>query len=620
MFLILLTVTALAGAKPTSYDPRPYNGVLQARQVSYVGANEIASPEVDLGYSVYRGYTNASTNINVYKGIRFAQPPTGSLRWQAPRAPSVNRSEVIDATSFPATCPQNPSASNRIQAVNQTGTSEDCLFLNVYTPNNATEPLPVYFWIHGGGYGSGNGQQDLQTFINTNDDRFVGVIIQYRLGAFGFLSSDEVSRKGVVNAGILDQVLALQWVQSYIHLFNGEPTKVTIAGESAGAGSVMLLDIAHGGTLGTSLFRNSIAASPYLPMQYGCNDWVPSQSYYSFAAQAGCNGMSPYGANGSRPIFECLQEASSDTLINASATIAQSGTFGTWAFLPVTDGTLIQDLPSRQLGHRKVNGVNILSGNNANEGPYFVPANIDTEENFVSWLRLTFPLFSTNDIAKILYYYPSSNTSVNDATLLFATNGENSPTAVNQSVLATGQQQRANNIYAETTFICPSYWLVEAYSENGGQAYKYQFSVTPSLHGDDVNAWANAPGNETSTQPHSRDLATAFSHMYGNFVVDSDPSILNAVANGLDAPLNATASNAASAWPPYSIESPYQIDVNTTCGEDRISVGQIDAANRFYCAGSGTHNDIRKVNAYTWEGGRGVRCDFWRSVGERVPE
>ncbi|KAK4625568.1 Carboxylesterase 1E [Fulvia fulva] len=616
----ILILAALAVAKPTKHNPQPYHSSLQVRH-SYGAVNgETASPEVDLGYSIYQGYHNASTGQDVYKGIRFAQPPTGSLRWQAPRPPAVNRTETFDATTFPAECPQNPNSSGRIQAVNQTGTSEDCLFLNVYTPSNATEPLPVHFWIHGGGYGTGNGQQDLQTFINTNGNRFVGVIIQYRLGAFGFLSSDEVYRKGVVNAGILDQVLALQWVQSHIHLFNGDFTRVTIAGESAGAGSVMLLDIAYGGTLGTSLFQNSIAASPFLPMQYGYKDWVPTQSYYSFAAQAGCNSMLPYGANGSRPIFECLQEVSSEALINASATIAQSGNFGTWAFLPVTDGTLIQDLPSRQLGRREVNGENMFSGNNANEGAYFVPQHIDTEEDLLAWLRLTFPLFSTNDIAKILYYYPSSNASVDSTAPLFATTGESNPTAVNQSVLATGQQQRANNIYAETTFICPSYWLAGAYSRNGGSAYKYQFSVVPGLHGDEINAWANAPDNETLTQPHSRDLATAFSQMYGNFVIHSNPSVSNAVANGLTDPFDAAASNAAAAWPPYSIEAPFQIDVKTTCGENRISIGQVGSADRFYCAGAGTYNDFRKVNAYTWEGGRGVRCDSWKSVGEIVPE
>ena len=146
----------------------------------------------------------------------------------------------------------------------------------------------MFVWIHGGGYGAGSGRQDLTSIINTNGNSFIGVTLQYRLGAFGFASSDEIFRKGVVNAGLLDQHMGLQWVQQYIHLFNGDPTQVTIGGESAGGGSVMLQDMAYGGSLGTQLFRNTISMSPYLPMQYGYKDWIPSQSYYAFATAAGC--------------------------------------------------------------------------------------------------------------------------------------------------------------------------------------------------------------------------------------------------------------------------------------------------------------------------------------------
>jgi carboxylesterase type B len=105
--------------------------------------------------------------------------------------------------------------------------------------------------------------------MKTNDYKFVRVSIQYRLGAFGFLSLDEIYHYGVVNAGILDQQLVLQWVQQYVHLFGGDHSQVTIFGESAGAGSVMLHDIAYDGTLGTQLFRNSITASPYVAFRYG---------------------------------------------------------------------------------------------------------------------------------------------------------------------------------------------------------------------------------------------------------------------------------------------------------------------------------------------------------------
>lgn len=114
--------------------------------------------------------------------IRFAAPPTDSNRWQAPVAPQQNRSSVISASDFGSVCPQGPDAGIQFTTVNQTGASEDCLFLNVYSPANSTSPLPVLVWIHGGGYGEGNGQEDLSTIINANNNSFIGVAIQYRVG------------------------------------------------------------------------------------------------------------------------------------------------------------------------------------------------------------------------------------------------------------------------------------------------------------------------------------------------------------------------------------------------------------------------------------------------------
>jgi len=127
---------------------------------------------------------------------------------------------------------------------------------------------------------------------------------------------------------------------------------------------------------------------------------VPSQSYYAFATKAGCAPTTPYLKNGSTPIFECLVSKDSATLINASATVSQEGSYGTWAFLPVTDGIIVQDLPSRQLGRGKVNGLNMLVGNNAAEALFFTPQVITTEDELVAYLRVTFPLFSNNDIAR----------------------------------------------------------------------------------------------------------------------------------------------------------------------------------------------------------------------------
>jgi carboxylesterase type B len=195
---------------------------------------------------------------------------------------------------------------------------------------------------------------------------------------------------------------------------------------------------AYGGSLGDSLFQNSISASPYLPKQYGYKDWVPSQNYYAFASQAGCS-IGGYG-NASQTIFDCLLSKNSATLQQASLAVTASVTYGTWAFLPVTDGILVQSRPSSQLLEKRINGRSLLVGNNANEGPSFTPQTIKSESALLTWLQSTLPEFTTDDLAKILLYYPISNTSGSK----FATTGVSGPSALDQSSVATGQQQRAN--------------------------------------------------------------------------------------------------------------------------------------------------------------------------------
>ncbi len=223
-----------------------------------------------------------------------------------------------------------------------------------------------------------------------------------------------------------------------------------------------------------------------------------------------------------------------------------------------TDGVFIQDLPSQQLLRRKVNGLNALVGNNANEGTSFTPQNVTTEDDLVSWLHVTFPLFTNDDIAKVLLYYPSSNSSTDSSAPLYATSGNSGASALNESSVGTGQQQRADNIYAETTFVCPAYWMVMAYADMGRTSYKYQFSVEPALHGADVSGYFGPAARNVGP-----DLALAFRQIWGNFIINNDPSISSDVAIGASA-MNSSSitTNAATSWPQFSMYAPYQINLN----------------------------------------------------------
>ncbi|KAI7564270.1 carboxylesterase type B [Hortaea werneckii] len=571
---------------------------------------------VDLGYEVYQGYHNASFNLNTWQGLRYAAPPLGENRWRAPKEPEINRGPVIQADSLPPRCPQGYQAPSNPSA-NTTGDG-DCLFLSVYAPADASRPLPVFFWIHGGGYGAGDGSQDIGNITRIGDNEFVSVVIQYRLGAFGFLSSDEVHQFGDTNGAILDQHFALQWVQQHIHKFGGDPRHVTIAGESAGGGSVMLQALAYGGMLGDSLFENAIASSPYLPMQYPYNGWQPSQAYYAFAQAAGCFPGRAYG-NTSTTILDCLRQAPTDVLQEANARISGSGTWGTWAFLPVTDGKIIRERPSSQLTRGQVNGKRVMSGNNAAEGTAFVIPDISTDSDFEAWVKLEYPMLTASDYSQIFneYYAPAPNTS---SAVPHATCGDcgSDETAVNVGSFIVGPQQRAYNLYAETTFVCPSYWLAEAYPPSEGKAaYKYQYSVPAAPHGADLAA----EGLRGQAANVGDAFYEALTTMWGNFITEGDPSISNALANGGNG--SGVSVNAASDWPVYTNEGPgayRMLNLNETGGMPYSAQVVSSAANVTQYEGTGLMNDIHATNAYAWEGGRGARCDFWKRIGSRVPE
>ncbi|KAH6625111.1 acetylcholinesterase precursor [Boeremia exigua] len=602
---LLVALSSTGTAFPNS---QPFKEALRATRSS---GNE--SLEVDLGYGIYQGSTNTTTRINTWRGIRYAAPPIGTRRWQRPEPPAIDRSATIQADRYGPICYQSPFSGAPNFGAITAEISEDCLFLNVQGPANATK-LPVLVWIHGGGYGVGNGQTDFTDLITVNDNRFIVVSIQYRLGAFGFLASDELVRNGVANAGLLDQNFALQWVQEYISNFGGDPSSVTISGVSAGGGSVMLQDMAYGGSLGESLFRSSIAASPYLPKQYAFNHWVPTQSYYAFAEAAGC----PVGAyrSANETIFDCLVSRDTATLSNASAEVSTTGTFGTWGFLPVTDGVFVQDVPSRQLLDKRLNGRSLLVGNNANEGPLFTPQNITSESDFLEWLGNVLPELQEDDIAKVLDYYPSISSVDRSSSDLFATSGYAEPSALGQSSIATGPQQRANNLYAELTFVCPSYWMAEAYSGQGHTAFKYQFSPLPGTHGADQEGYLGPLGRSLIL---SADFQRAFMTMWGNFITHQDPSISNELAVGAlsNEPVQA---NPASTWPMFSNASPYQLNLNQTGGIEAVGgleVGSLTPTS--YLTGPGLRNNFTLANAYTWEAGRGIRCDFWRGVAPIIP-
>ncbi|CAN9380344.1 unnamed protein product [Alternaria alternata] len=516
---------------------------------------------VDLGYGIYQGAYNSTTHLNIWKGIRYAAPPVGDLRWRAPAAPVVSSDDIVDAIEFAPGCPQ--AAPAPFPVITAPSGSEDCLFFNVYAPRRKEKAkLPVLVWVHGGGYGFGNGEQDMTEIINDNGNSFIADSIQYRLGAFGFLSSTEIQQNGALNAGILDMAFALQWVQDHIDHFGSDKSRVTVAGQSAGAGGVMLLGIAKNGTLGTSLFSNIIAASPYLPPQHKFDASAPTRQYASFSTSAGC-------AN-STETLSCLRSKDSITLQTANSDVNAANLYGHWAFAPVTEPEFgfINTHPSGSLAAGLVNGEHILVGNNANEGPLFVPT-IDSTKALQTWLQDAFPSVTSTDFEAICY---------------------------------TGLgciQQRAYNIYAEATFVCPSYWLSNAFTINKRTAFHYQYSVPSALHGSDVTAYF---GPATLSQPRS--FTTVFRQIWGHFVTVANPATAESLTN--------------FTWPAWAKDGHSKmLNLNTTGGVPYFASQLTGTAITEYTV-PGLQNDISVVDALEWEGNRGARCELWRSIASKM--
>jgi para-nitrobenzyl esterase len=239
-----------------AFDTANVNG--QQRMLSLPTAS---SPVVSAPAGKVRG--SVEGRLHVFKGIPYAIAPTGSRRWKAPEEmPKWN--DTLDATKFGPACVQNNNRSESIYYSELTSMSEDCLSLNVWAPANARN-APVFFWIHGGSLAGGTGSDGMYDGSRLAERGLIVVTINYRLGVLGYLAHSALSAESPDhisgNYGLLDQIEALRWVKRNVAAFGGDPSNVTIAGESAGGLSVMYLLTSPAAR---GLFSKAIAQSAYM--------------------------------------------------------------------------------------------------------------------------------------------------------------------------------------------------------------------------------------------------------------------------------------------------------------------------------------------------------------------
>ncbi len=296
-----------------------------------------------------------------FLGITYAEPPVGRLRWKEPQ-PVRPWQGVRDATAFGNRCVQGASWD---PGYGKQTLTEDCLDVNVYVPESGSKrSQPVMVWLHGGGLTAGAGSDVVPDEFAERTGTVV-VTVNYRLGALGFLATeglDREARDGVSgNFGMQDQQLALRWVQSNIGRFGGDPSRVTIAGESAGGGSVCNQLASPGGK---GLFRAAIIQSGAYNDCAARTGAQADKEGAAFAAKAGC----PVPATA----LACLRGKSTQQILDA-----QAG-FG-WA--AVAGGSFLPQQPAAAFASGAAAGIPVMNGANRDEGRMFAFAQYDVSGN-----------------------------------------------------------------------------------------------------------------------------------------------------------------------------------------------------------------------------------------------
>ncbi len=415
------------------------------------------------------GLYDTKTGLQLYFGVPFAKPPVGDLRWKAPQPPD-NWSGVKQTKAF------GPRA---VQAIvfgdmnsRSNGISEDCLYLNVWTPaKRNTTGLPVLVYFYGGGFVAGDGSEPRYDGASMAKKGIVVVTVNYRLGLFGFYAHPELSKeapyKASGNYGYLDQALSLKWVQKNIAAFGGDPKKVTIAGESAGSISVSA-------QMASPLSKNLIAgAVGESGSGIGALSAVPlaeaEKIGADFAKNAGYTSLAQMRAASTRELYEVY---------------AESKRFG---FPPTIDGYFFTKSMLDVFKAKEQAQVPLLLGWNSAEipGMAFTQGPI-TEDNFVKKVKEAYP----TDYEEVLKLYPHGD--------------------------AKELEWAATNL-ASDRFIAYSTWKwFDAHRKNSSQpVYRYLYSklrpalvdksLTPGLAGG-TQRGNDAPRMEPIGAPHACEI------------------------------------------------------------------------------------------------------------------
>jgi len=333
-------------------------GLIAALVVAVASPRRPAPPRVTIDTGILEGAADSVTGVDVFRGIPYAAPPVGALRWRPPRPPA-QWTGVRDAKQLGHNCMQaQPYADIDPYAA---GISEDCLYLNVWTSSlgTASPPRPVMVWIHGGGFFAGFGGEERHNGARLAQKGAVIVTLNYRLGPFGFFAHPALAAESPHHAagdyGLLDQIAALQWVRRNIARFGGDPARVTIFGESAGGmsvGSLIASPLAKG------LFQRAILESG-TGVGIGIARRDSAQAIGVQLAES--LGVADTGAK----VAARLRAVPADTILAAAARLGPPGAPKFW---PVVDGWVLPEPVDSALLRGTASRVPVIVGSNRDEG------------------------------------------------------------------------------------------------------------------------------------------------------------------------------------------------------------------------------------------------------------
>ncbi|XP_059118670.1 carboxylesterase 1E isoform X2 [Peromyscus eremicus] len=472
----------------------------------------------------YVSLEGSTQPVAVFLGIPFAKPPLGSLRF-APPQPAEPWNFVKNATSYPPMCSQdavrgqrvNDLLTNRKEKIHLQF-SEDCLYLNIYTPANLTRSsrLPVMVWIHGGGLMVG-GASTFDGLVLSAHENVVVVTIQYRLGIWGFFSTGDEHSQG--NWGHLDQVAALHWVQDNIANFGGDPGSVTIFGESAGGESVSVLVLSP---LAKNLFHRAISESG-VALTAGLVKKNTRPLAEKIAVMAGCKTTT------SAAMVHCLHQKTEEELLETTLKLnlfkldLHGDSRESYPFVPtVIDGVLLPKTPEEILAEKSFNTVPYMVGINKQEFGWILPMMMNYPPSEVTLDRKT----ATSLLRKssFILNLPEDKIPVVIEKYLRDTDDPGS------------NKEQLLELIGDAVFGVPSVIVARGHRDAGAPTYMYEFQYHPSFsselkpktvsgdHGDEVYSVFGAPILRGGTSEEEINLSKMVMKFWANFARNGNPN------------------------------------------------------------------------------------------------